>query len=354
MHLDVVPADPEDWNVDPFKLTRDGDKLHGRGTTDCLGHVALIARLLYELGRTKPQLKNSIVAVFIAAEEGGETGVGVDMVVKNGKMESCKQGPVYWVDSADSNPCCGTCGTMSWSLTAKGRLFHSGFPHKGINAIELVSDAVAQVQERFYDDFPPLDEEIKYQFAAGSNMKPTQMECKKGSLNQICAEATMHGDIRCSPFHDVADVQKAVEKYVQEMNDGIDLMPTRGPYSKYQLDDSVEIQNGERRKAELVLKWSGDIDTFRSYEGIACSLDSPGHKALVQATRETLGSTSPFSVNGSLPLVRMMQKAGFDLQLVGFGLMKVYHGVDEYCLLSGMKSAYLILLRVIALLESQV
>ena len=48
-HLDVVPADPESWNVDPFKLTIDGDQLYGRGTTDCLGHVALMTTLFTQL-----------------------------------------------------------------------------------------------------------------------------------------------------------------------------------------------------------------------------------------------------------------------------------------------------------------
>lgn len=48
-HLDVVPADPTLWEVDPFKLTRDGDKLYGRGTTDCLGHVALITTLMTQV-----------------------------------------------------------------------------------------------------------------------------------------------------------------------------------------------------------------------------------------------------------------------------------------------------------------
>ena len=28
-HLDVVPADPETWERDPFKLTVEGDKLYG-------------------------------------------------------------------------------------------------------------------------------------------------------------------------------------------------------------------------------------------------------------------------------------------------------------------------------------
>jgi acetylornithine deacetylase len=41
-HMDVVPANPEGWQRDPFTLSVEGDKLFGRGTTDCLGHVALL------------------------------------------------------------------------------------------------------------------------------------------------------------------------------------------------------------------------------------------------------------------------------------------------------------------------
>lgn len=43
-HMDVVPANPEGWARDPFTLSVEGDKLYGRGTTDCLGHVALMTR----------------------------------------------------------------------------------------------------------------------------------------------------------------------------------------------------------------------------------------------------------------------------------------------------------------------
>ena len=44
-----------------------GDKMYGCGTSDCLGHVALISDLFIQLAETKPKLKQSIVAVFIAA-----------------------------------------------------------------------------------------------------------------------------------------------------------------------------------------------------------------------------------------------------------------------------------------------
>ena len=65
-HLDVVPANPETWERDPFKLTVEGDKLYGRGTTDCLGHVAMVTEFFIQLAEKKPKLKRKIVAVFIA------------------------------------------------------------------------------------------------------------------------------------------------------------------------------------------------------------------------------------------------------------------------------------------------
>ena len=84
-HLDVVPANPETWERNPFELVIEvsrqeldltdqssprlcmqGDKLYGRGTTDCLGHVALITELFTQLAENKPKLKKAVWAVFIA------------------------------------------------------------------------------------------------------------------------------------------------------------------------------------------------------------------------------------------------------------------------------------------------
>ena len=50
----------------------------------------------------------------------------------------------------------GTAAVAMWTLQVKGRLFHSGLPHKGINSIELASEAMAYIQRRFYEDFPPV------------------------------------------------------------------------------------------------------------------------------------------------------------------------------------------------------
>ena len=50
----------------------------------------------------------------------------------------------------------GTASAVMWTLHVEGRLFHSGLPHKGINSLELAMEAIAYVQNRFYQDYPPV------------------------------------------------------------------------------------------------------------------------------------------------------------------------------------------------------
>ena len=67
-HMDVVPADPSTWIRDPFTFVREGDLLFGRGTTDCLGHVALLTELFIQLAQKKPALGLTVFGVMIVDE----------------------------------------------------------------------------------------------------------------------------------------------------------------------------------------------------------------------------------------------------------------------------------------------
>jgi acetylornithine deacetylase len=349
-HFDVVPANPESWERDPFSLIVEGDKLYGRGTTDCLGHVAMITLLLQHLAKRQPKLKRSVVAVFIAGEEGGEAGVGIDMLVQHGMLNQLKHDcTCYWIDAADSQPCTGTAGALQWHLKATGRVFHSGLPHLGINSLELASEAMAIIQKRFYEDFPPRPEEELYKYGTPSTMKPTQVSCSPGALNQLPAWTEFSGDVRLTPFYDPVDVMNKVQEYIDEINENIEHVPTRGPCSKYTLEgEDVDVKRGI-----VEITWTDDKESVRQMEGIACNLDSPGLKALIDATAQVRGEAKPYSITGSLPLVREMQNAGFDIQITGFGLSKTYHADNEYCLLSDMQDAFQILLRVISINDEQ-
>jgi acetylornithine deacetylase len=185
-HMDVVPANPEGWARDPFTLSVEGDKLYGRGTTDCLGHVALMTQLFIELATRKVPLATQVVCVLIASEENSEIpGVGVETLMESGKIDFIKNGPVIWIDCSDSQPCIGTAGAITWSLKATGKLFHSGLPNLGINGIELGMDAITKIQEYFYRTFGPVPQEKEYNFSCPSTMKPTRIESSQNGLNQM-------------------------------------------------------------------------------------------------------------------------------------------------------------------------
>lgn len=252
-------------------------------------------------------------------------------------MDHLKPGPVFWVDAADSQPCIGTAGSVQWQMKVKGKPFHSGLPHRGINAIEMAMDAVSYVQRKFYEQFPRHPREEEYNFMTQSTFKPTQISCAPGSLNQLPGKVIIEGDIRCSPFYDIKEVQAAVDGYIAEIaaNPSIIEDPaTRGPHSKYNLPD-------EDRPGRIELKWLNIGDN-----GVACSLESKGLRALSKATERVLGTVKPYSIGGSLPLIRELQDHGFDVHISGYGISSRYHADNEAASLSSLKNATKILANV--------
>ena len=69
-HLDIVPVGG-DWSYDPFKLTREGDYVYGRGTTDDKGPV-LEALYAMKLLRDSGVKLNKRVRLIMGCNE--ETG----------------------------------------------------------------------------------------------------------------------------------------------------------------------------------------------------------------------------------------------------------------------------------------
>ena len=95
------------------------------------------------------RFKVSVYGVMIASEEAvsvPEADAGAEYMLEKGHLDCLKAGPIIWIDSADSEPCIGTAGAIQWTIRAEGKLFHSGLPHKGINALEMVNEAVCMIQ----------------------------------------------------------------------------------------------------------------------------------------------------------------------------------------------------------------
>lgn len=70
-HLDVVPADPANWSVDPFAgVVKDG-MLWGRGAVDMKDMDAMIMTAIAEILRAGEKPRRDVILAFFADEEAG-------------------------------------------------------------------------------------------------------------------------------------------------------------------------------------------------------------------------------------------------------------------------------------------
>ena len=331
-HLDVVPADPAEWQRPPFALQIEGDRLYGRGVTDCLGHVAVLTDLFAQLAESEAALDHTVVGVIIANEEVSHThGIGIGKLVKEGKLAHLKDGPLYWLDSANFGPTIGTAGMATWRLVVEGKVAHSGFPHNGINAAELAFEATRALQAWFYRNYPPHPKEREYGFLAPSSLKPTRVQVENDTLTKIPAKAVVEGDIRLTPWYSPQEVKEGARAFINSLD--VNLLPALGP-SRYRLDDAV----GTVKFAALGAPGGG----------IACDRTSPGYLALAEAVAAVRPESKPFALTGSLPYVRFLQNHGFDVQITGFGRMDTYHAPNEFAELTHMGEGFQILCHILA------
>ena len=81
-HLDVVEAKPEDWSVDPFKLTEKEGWFYGRGTIDMKDGDAALVESLIRLKQEKYSPDRDLIAAFTADEEAGGDSNGPAFLLK--------------------------------------------------------------------------------------------------------------------------------------------------------------------------------------------------------------------------------------------------------------------------------
>ncbi|MEO1190658.1 MAG: acetylornithine deacetylase [Pseudomonadota bacterium] len=152
-HTDVVPVVGQNWTRPPFRLTREGNRLYGRGTADMKGFVA--AALAAALRAARRDLALPLHLAFSYDEEIGCVGV-------RSLIDHLNQAPVLPRFCIVGEPTSmevvtGHKGKTGFRITCQGREAHSALPSLGINAIHMAAACVAEVaalQERIKQSGP--------------------------------------------------------------------------------------------------------------------------------------------------------------------------------------------------------
>ena len=141
-HTDVVPVEGQVWTVPPFELTRCGDRLHGRGSTDMKGFVAC-ALALAETLRDSPPAQPVMLALSWD-EEIGCRGIPhmIDHVIPTlGRPELCIVG-----EPTMMRPGTGHKGKVSYLATCRGQAGHSAMAPRFTNALHLAADLIQSLR----------------------------------------------------------------------------------------------------------------------------------------------------------------------------------------------------------------
>lgn len=158
-HLDVVPADPSNWEKDPFGGAIEGEYIWGRGTMDIKNMVVAEAMACLILKRKGFQPKGDVKLAFTADEEkGGEMGVGyltenywdkinADYIINEGGgflIPFGKNPRDYIVQTGEK-------GVFRTKIRVKGTGGHGAFPiKKSENAIYKICKITQKIIEYKY------------------------------------------------------------------------------------------------------------------------------------------------------------------------------------------------------------
>ena len=152
-HTDVVPIDGQDWSTDPWTITEKDGLLHGRGTCDMKGFVAVALTWVEEFARGN--LRTPAHLLLSYDEEVGCLGV-------RGALEKLKQMPVRPKGCIIGEPTemrvtTAHKGKKSLRCRVHGHECHSSLAPKGVNAVEYAAEIIAYLKSmgrRFAADGP--------------------------------------------------------------------------------------------------------------------------------------------------------------------------------------------------------
>ncbi len=340
-HLDVVPANPDDWSVDPFSgLIKDGF-IWGRGAVDMKDVNAMILATVRAWAKAGYAPSRNILLVFFADEEAGSV-YGSHWLVKNrpeifnGYTEAVSEvggfsvtitggHRLYLIEGAQK-------GIQWLKLTAKGEAGHGSFINKS-NAVTRLSQAIARIGSY---EWPQLETKTggklfrKIAELVGEPYDPTNV---RPLLRHIGGAARMIG----------ATIQNTANPTMLEAGYKANVIPQ----SASAVVDGRFLPEFEDQLADTIRELAGpDIEIELLVRDVALEVDFAG--PLVDAMSEAIKSEDP----DGIPVPYLMSggtdnKALSALGIIGYGFSPVklpadldffalFHGVDERIPVDGL------------------
>ena len=341
-HTDVVPANADDWSVDPFGgIIKDG-MIWGRGAVDMKNMDAMILAIVRGWAKRGYQPKRDIVLAFFADEEAGMTYGSRFMSAKHPEVfAGCSEAisevggfsvtvadgkRLYFVEAAQK-------GIHWMRLTAQGRAGHGSMMNPE-NAITALTEAVAKIgkhewPQRYTKTVKNLFKEVA---------RVTGREYNENDLRPLLKEVGSTARMIGATLQNTANPTMLDAGYKANVIPGSASAVIDGrflPGYEDELNSTIRAIIGPDIAIETI---SHDI-------ALEVDFDSP----LVEAMKAALLGQDPEGI----PVPYLMSggtdnKALSELGIVGYGFsplrlpadldfMSLFHGVDERVPIEGLR-----------------
>ncbi|MGI8726343.1 MAG: M20/M25/M40 family metallo-hydrolase, partial [Solirubrobacterales bacterium] len=310
-HVDVVPAEAEDWSFDPFGGEVTGGEVRGRGAQDMKSQTAAEVAAACELASSgwRPARGDLLVIVTADEEMGATHGarwlceahpekVACEWVVNEGAgiVLAGSSGPAYTV-------CIGEKGVFRFRVIAHGTAGHASIPRIGDNALLKLAPMIERLRtqpeptpdadaHRFLEavsgvdpradlaaaldrlgELDPLARAVIAEPMLGVSVTPTRASASQKD-NVIPAHAEILVDCRVPPGMKEPEVRATVESLLGEGEHEIDFTEhvvgnrsdPEGPLYDA-IADWIGCQPGDASPAPMVMPGFSDSHWFRKELG---------------------------------------------------------------------------------------
>ncbi len=351
-HLDTVPSgDPEAWTStgsDPWKPTREGDRLYGLGSADA--KVDLVCKVAGLAGVDRARLRRPVRIVGSFGEEIGL--LGARWLIDQGLAEGFRyalvgepselvaihahKGRRVYKARIPLEPLGKVAGRVE-RQTFAGRSAHSSSPKLGVNAIDAAlgrlarSDVVGLVDIAGGEAANKVPERCGLELLledvgarpGGSSWRAGPLLRFHAALQGMLEELRKRRDTNFDPDHSVGSLGRAA------LRDGVavlefDLRPIPG----------VDVDEAVAPLQELA-----ELECLRVNPPLSTSLDSPLVSA-VCAAQESLGLGQRLGTKATCTEAGALSESGLDALVIGPGTsVGNVHRPNEYTRVSELQRA---------------
>lgn len=316
-HLDVVPANPDDWTYPPFAAVRAHGFVWGRGAVDMLNVTAAMVCVFKALrDGDLPAPRGDVILAAVADEEAGGVHGAQHLVDEHWNLVACDYvltevaGPTLEHDGAPSLPVTVAEKGPAWrTITAHGIAGHGSQPFGRSNAVLSLSDAFSRIaaspqpilitdEWRRFVPHLPVDPEVAEMLVDPERVNEAIDRLAEGDMtiarwvhacthltfspntfaggikhNMVPDKSVGDVDIRMLPGHEGADVEDHLRKVLgPDLYSELDILPSLqmdanaspvdGPLWEA-MADAAEDHLGSRQLAPTLTPVTTDARFFR-------------------------------------------------------------------------------------------